>query len=98
MNDVPALLAALRELHHVEAVHRGAQHVRDADRGRVFWEGLVELFEIHHHRRAERAFGWCVEMRAKKTRVIVVLQIAPVFSALDAVRVAQAVRRRDGSA
>ena len=94
MNDVPALVAALRALHRVDARHIRTDHVRDADKGQLFWEGNVEVFQVEH-RRAQTAFGWSVATGQGKERVLVVLAIAPLFSALDAVRAAQAVRRQD---
>ena len=43
---------------------------------------------------AVRGVGWMVPTKAE-TRTLLVPAIAPVFSALDAVRAAQAVRLRD---
>ncbi len=95
VTDLPALTAALERLHRVRAYHLRTERVRDADRGRVFWEGHVELFRVEGHRRAEVAFVWCVDT-GRGRRTIAVLGVAPIHTALNAVRAAQAVRRMDG--
>ena len=52
------------------------------------WGGIVEVFEIRGHPKAPKVYAWAHDTDSKKPRVVTVLHIAPVTSAIEAVRAA----------
>ena len=69
-----------------------ATHVRSAPvseqfEGQTVWEGVVEVFDLHEHPKAKRAYGWQRWDNDLK-QYTVVLEIPPVDSPENAVRAA----------
>ena len=53
------------------------------------WEGIVEVFELHGHPKAARAYAWSHESDGQKKRKhVTVLHVEPITSAAAAVRAA----------
>ena len=55
-------------------------------RGKVAWEGAVEVFAVTGHLRATTAYAWSFENDAGNREYVAVLGVPPVNSPLDAVR------------
>jgi hypothetical protein len=86
--DIPRLVRAIRDLHGLDATHVRSEDVREMFRGKVAWEGTVEVFAVSGHPRATTAYAWSFENDAGNREYVAVLGVPPVNSALDAVRAA----------
>ena len=63
--------------------------MKEMFQGRTVWEGIVEVFELHGHPKAPRAYAWSHETDGQKKRKhITVLHVEPITSAAAAVRAA----------
>lgn len=67
------------------ASHLETVAVVDTFRGQTMWEGMVEIFRLLGHAKAQRAYGWSVG-EGPDERFTAVLEIPPVRDALTAVR------------
>ena len=81
--------------HAVETQHRChaslayVESVSEEFAGEVVWHGSVHVFDIDGHARAKRAYAWSSPIEgSNKRRFFVVLQIPPINTPSDAVRVA----------
>src|SRR4051812_775563 len=98
--ELRRLVKAIRDLHAVAPTHLRTEPVHEAFRGQTVWKGTVEVFAIDGHTKARVAYAWERDTDDGKRRIVTVLGVPPVRSALDAVRVAVAAgireRRRRG--
>jgi hypothetical protein len=80
----------IRRLHGVESRHIESVPVKETYHGRTVWEGIVEVFELRGHPKAEKVYAWAHETDdpQKPKRHVTVLHIHPVTSPLLAVRAA----------
>ena len=67
------------------ATHLESVVVVEVFRGQTMWEGGVEIFTLHGHAKAKRAYGWKTG-EGDAARYTAVLEIPPVDSANTAVR------------
>ena len=86
MSYIEELQDVIRRLHGVESRHVESVPVKETFQGRTVWEGIVEVFELHGHPKAERAYAWSHDTDGSKKRHVTVLHIAPITSAVEAVR------------
>jgi hypothetical protein len=84
---IERLQMVIRRLHKCDAEHTGTQPVKEVFHGQTVWEGDVEVFDVTGHSRAKRAYAWSVDEGASQEKFTAVLEIPPVKSALDAVKV-----------
>jgi hypothetical protein len=85
--DRKALQGAIRHLHGCESTWVESVSVREASRGRVVWEGTVEVFELHGHGTATRCYSWLHPAGdTGRRKLYAVLHVPPVDSAYKAVR------------
>ena len=84
------LQAIIRRLHGVESTHAESVLVTETFQGKTVWEGLVEVFHLHGHPKANKVYAWTHETDDPKRpkRTVTVLHIPPVISPLLAVRAA----------
>jgi hypothetical protein len=77
------------QLHNCGATWRETVPVHEVFRGQTVWQGEVEVFDLHNHPKAKRAYAWshCEGRNDEGERFVTVLEIPPVVSALTAVRV-----------
>ena len=62
-------------------------HVREAFQGRMLWQGPVEVFTLRNYPKAKRCFAWSYKkVEDSIERFVAVLEIPPVKSAHDAVK------------
>ena len=56
-------------------------------RGKIVWQGQVEVFALKGHPKAKRCYAWSHEEDGKR-RYVAVLELPPVNSPVTAVRAA----------
>ena len=88
MSYIEELQDVIRRLHGVESRHVESVPVKETFQGRTVWEGIVEVFELHGHPKAERVYAWSRDTDGPKKRHVTVLHVAPITSAVEAVRAA----------
>ena len=67
------------------ATHLESVVVLEQFRGQTMWEGMVEIFTLHGHAKAKRAYGWKTG-DGDAARYTAVLEMPPVDSPNTAVR------------
>ena len=96
---VEKLRDAIRRLHGVDSTHVESVPIKETFEGKTVWEGIVEVFELHGHPKAPKAYAWAYETdNPKKPRHVTVLHMGPVTSPLLAVRAAIVKEFRDNAA
>jgi hypothetical protein len=96
---IEELRDVIRRLHSVESSHLESVPIKETFEGKTVWEGLVEVFELHGHPKAPKAYAWAYETdNPKKPRHVTVLHMGPVTSPLLAVRAAIVKEFRDNAA
>jgi len=75
----------IQHLHKANAKHVGTEQVRESFRGRTVWEGEVEVFDLTGIK-APRCYAWSYQDDSGE-KIATVLEMPPVRTALDAVRV-----------
>jgi len=86
----------IRHLHKCDAEHIGTQPVKEVFQEQTVWEGDVEIFDVTGHPRAKRAYAWSQDQGTLQERFTAVLEIPPVKSALDAVKVSIVAEMKKG--
>src|SRR5687767_1840177 len=94
---IERLRMVIRQLHKCDAEHTGTEPVKEVFRRETVWEGDVEVFNVTGHPRARRAYAWSVDEGTPQERFTAVLEIPPVKSALDAVKVAIVAAAKEGN-
>jgi hypothetical protein len=96
---ISRLQAAIVQLYNCGAIWRETIAVHEVFGGQTVWKGDVEGFDLDGHPRAKRCYGWSDEEEEGEVgRLVIVLEMPPVVSALTAVRVsivADSHRRRN---
>ncbi len=92
---ISELQGVIRRLHGVESKHVESVSVKEMFQGRTVWEGIVEVFELHGHPKAPRVYAWSHDADGPKKRHVTVLHVAPITSAVEAVRAAIVQEFRD---
>lgn len=90
MNYIEDLQQAIHKLHGVHSTHVQSVPVKEEFQGKVIWDGIVEVFELHGHSKATHAYAWSHETDdpIQPKRSVTVLKIPPAVSPETAVRVA----------
>jgi hypothetical protein len=76
------------------ARHVASEPVIELFEGQVAWDGVVEVFDLEGHPKAERCYAWSYEEEGE-LQYVTVLEIPPVDSAETAVKVAIAAKSRN---
>jgi hypothetical protein len=84
------LQTVIHKLHGVHSTHVQSVPVKEEFNGKVIWDGIVEVFQLHDHPKATHAYAWSHETDdpAQPKRSVTVLKIPPAVSPETAVRVA----------
>ena len=79
---------AIMQLHDCSATWRESVPVHEVFRGETVWKGDVEVFDLHGHAKAKRAYAWSHPEGPDNQgeRFVAVLEIPPVVSPVTAVR------------
>ena len=90
MTYIEDLKEVIRRLHGVESTHRQSVPVKEVFQGQTVWEGIVEVFDLHDHPKANTAYAWAhdTDDPANPVRHVTVLHIPPAVSPITAVRAA----------
>ncbi len=88
MSYIEELKATIHRLHGVKATHVESVPIKEAFQGQTVWDGIVEVFELHGHPKANRAYAWGHDTDDGKRRHLAILHVPPIVSPLDAVRAA----------
>ena len=81
---------AVSQLHDCGAVYVKTVPVQEVFQGETIWQGDVEVFDLHGHPKAKRAYAWSHfdGKKDERTQFVAVLEIPPVDSPQAAVKVA----------
>jgi hypothetical protein len=82
------LREVIQRLHGVEAIHIESVPVKETYQGKTVWEGVVEVFDLTGHPKAQRAYAWAHDVQRPKESSVAVLHVPPITSAAHAVRAA----------
>ncbi len=86
---IDELRDVIRRLHGVDSKHVESVPIKETFQGKTVWEGIVEVFELIDHPKAQRLYAWAYETEnPKRPRHVTVLHVGPVDSPLAAVRAA----------
>ena len=101
MSYISELQDVIRKLHGVESKYVESVPVKETFQGKTVWDGIVEVFELVGHPKAPRVYAWAHDTDNPKQprKHVTVLHIAPVTSAVAAVRAAivQEFRERESA-
>jgi hypothetical protein len=88
MSYISELQDVIQRLHGVEAKYVESVPVKETFQGKTVWDGVVEVFELVGHPKAPRIYAWAHDTDNPKQprKHVTVLHIAPVTSAVAAVR------------
>ena len=100
MNYIDELKQVIQRLHGVEAKHIESVPIIEIFQGRKVWDGIVEVFELIGHPKANRVYAWAHDTDDPECprRHVTVLGLHPIQSARDAVRAAIVQEFRSGTA
>lgn len=90
MSYISELQDVIRKLHGVESKYVESVPVKEIFQGKTVWDGDVEVFDLIGHPQAPRVYAWAHDTDDPKQprKHVTVLHIAPVTSAIAAVRAA----------
>ena len=90
MSYIDDLKNAIRKLHGVDSTHRTSVPVKEVFQGQTIWDGIVEVFDLHGHPKANTAYAWSHDTDDPNSpkRSVTVLHVPPAVSPETAVRVA----------
>lgn len=101
MSDIHELRDVIHKLHKAKARHVQSVPVKETFRGETVWDGIVEVFDLTGHPKANRIYAWShdTDDPANPKRYVTVLHIPPVISPQTAVKAAivQELKSRDRS-
>ena len=89
-NYIEELRGVIRRLHGVESSHIETVPVKEVFGGQTVWDGKVEVFKLHGHPKAHKAYAWVhdTDNPQRPRRHVTVLHIPPVTSPQLAVKAA----------
>lgn len=82
---------------HRDTIMRLGVKVKETHKGKTVWDGIVEVFDLLGHPKANRIYAWShdTDDPANPKRYVTVLHIPPVVSPQTAVRAAIVQEFRD---
>lgn len=90
MTHIDELRDVIHRLHGAEASHVHSVPVKEVFQGQTVWDGVVEVFDLTGHPKANRIYAWMHDTGdpAHPKRHVTVLHIPPVVSPQTAVKAA----------
>jgi hypothetical protein len=85
--DITDLQDVILKLHECESIYRHTVHVREVFQEKIAWDGLVRVFRLFNHPKAQYCYAWSYQDE-KETKSVTILEIPPVDSPESAVKVA----------
>ncbi|MFI4941278.1 MAG: hypothetical protein ACHP7O_13180 [Burkholderiales bacterium] len=87
--DTAQLKCAVESQHGCTAMLTQSVPVKETFGGKTVWEGIVHVFKINGHPKANQAYAWSSPIGGSdKRRFFSVLHLPPVTSPVEAVRAA----------
>jgi hypothetical protein len=87
MSHIDDLRDTIHRLHGGEATHRESVPVKAVFNGKTVWDGIVEVFQLEGHPKANAAYAWLHDTgNSEKPLHVTVLRVPPAVSAAAAVR------------
>jgi hypothetical protein len=88
MTHLDTLKATVQRLHGCTATHAESVPVKEVFHGQTVWGGIVEVFHLEGHPKADKVYAWLHYMGDPESppRHVTVLHIYPVLSPAAAVR------------
>jgi hypothetical protein len=83
---ISELQAVILNLHGAVAEYLETVPVIEEYQGQTVWEGEVEIFDLHDHPKAKRAYAWGYSTDGNDQRYVTVLEMPPVTSPETAVK------------
>jgi hypothetical protein len=88
VSHIEELRDVIRRLHGAEATHVESVPVKETFQGQTVWDGIVEVFNLKDHPKAQRVYVLVDGLDEHPQRHVTVLHLHPVKSAQDAVKAA----------
>jgi hypothetical protein len=90
MTHIDELREIIHRLHGAKASHVYSVPVKEVFRGKTVWDGVVEVFNLTGHPKADRIYAWMHDTGnpEKPKRHVTVLHVPPVTSPQAAVKAA----------
>ncbi len=97
-DHIKELGETIHRLHGVKAKHAKSVPVKEVFNGQTVWDGVVEVFDLKGHPKANKAYAWAhdTDDPLHPKRHVTVLHIPPVTSPELAVRAAIVQEYRNG--
>ena len=87
MTNNRGLKQAIRDLHGCDSTWVESVPVKETFQGETVWEGVIQVFDLHGHPTATRAYAWSHAIDySERRRYVAVLHQGPVDSPEAAVR------------
>jgi hypothetical protein len=88
MTHIQELQDVIHRLHGGKACHLESVPVTETFRGQTVWDGVVEVFQLKGHAKADRVYAWthATDDPVHPKRSVTVLHIPPVVSPRTAVQ------------
>jgi hypothetical protein len=88
MSHITELREVIHKLHGAKAAHVESVPVTEKHKGSVVWDGVVEVFDLTGHPKANRIYAWAhdTDDPQQPKRYVTVLHIPPVVSPQTAVQ------------
>ena len=86
MNEIDTLREVILELHGCSSRHVSTVPVKETSQGHTVWQGLIEVFDLIDHPKADRCYAWTYQDDEGRIQYAAVLGLPPVQSAHDAVK------------
>ena len=88
MKDIAEIANAIRVMEKCECSYVSSVPVKEIFQGKTIWEGVVEVFDLIDHIRADRCYAWFFKDDKGKHKYVTVLHHPPVDSPKKAVKAA----------
>jgi hypothetical protein len=90
MSHIQELRQVIHRLHGAKAKHVESVPVKESFQGKTIWDGVVEVFDLVGHPKADRIYAWMhdTDDPAHPKRHVTVLHLPPVVSPQTAVKAA----------
>ena len=91
--EITQLQHTIRAMRGCESTYDRTEHVHEVFQGKIAWDGIVRVFTLVEHLKAECCYAWSYR-EGNEIKSVAVLKISPVDSAQSAVKVAIASETR----
>ena len=88
MDYISSLQETIKRLHGCDSSHIKSVPVTEIFKGKIVWDGMVEVFALNGHTKAQKCYAWGYKGDTNNKNFVTVLEIPPVESAKTAVQAA----------